>query len=263
MEKFVRISPRQILREVWPALAVLLVTILTATFLREFTFTFGSKAAVVILERFFRLFLNFAVPILLLPVLCAVAQKLLNRHTRHLVLVGEQEDRGFRALQNWVIRPLQGIGLVLFVGGRFFSMLRHVNSSLVGTTPHSPGEFTWERTMNLAITSLLLSFLWTMDDLGLRHYNRKTGEIRMLGKYLISILPVVTGFYGMYRYFQNQPPLAAVLMIAQMIIIFYPPLVAFNVLHAHFVDTFRPSLLKRLKVIFNIHLHTLTRRTED
>lgn len=263
MEKFVRISPRQILREVWPALAVLLVTILIATFLREFTFTFGSKAAVVILERFFRLFLNFALPVLLLPVLCAVMQKLLNLHPRQLVQVREQDARGFRPLQNWVFRPLEGIGLMMFVAGRFFSALHHVEGSALQSVPHSPGEFTWERTLNLAITSLLLSFLWTMDDLGLRQYNRKTGEIRMLGKYLISILPVVSGFYGAYHYFQNQPPLTAVLMIAQMVVLFYPPLVAFNVLHTHFVDTFRTFLLKKLKVIFNIHLHTLTRRTED
>jgi hypothetical protein len=260
MDKSAGISLRQILWELWPALAVLAGTILTAACIRQFTFTFGPNAPAVILERSLRLFLNFAVPIFLLPLLCALIQRFLNRHPRHIVQIREKEESGFRRLQNWLVRPLQGIGLILFVAGRFFSMLREVNRSFVDTTPHSPGEFTWERTLNLAITSLLLSFLWTMDDLGLRHYNRKTGELRMMGKYLVSILPVVSGFYGAYRYFQNQPPLQAIFLIGQLIVVFYPPLVAFNVLHSHFVDRFRPLLLRKLRVVFHIHLHTLARK---
>jgi hypothetical protein len=260
MNESAGIPRRRILWELWPALAVLLVTILIATFVREFAFASGPHAPAVILGRFFRLFLNFSVPILLLPVLCALMQKILNWHPRQLVRLGRPEQGGFYPLQNWVLRPLQGIGLMMFVAGRFFSLLRQVEGSAVAAAPTSPGAFTWERAINLGITALLLSFLWTMDDLSLRHYNRKTGEIRRLGKYLISILPVVSGFYGAYRYFQQQTPLTAVLLIVQLIIIFYPPLVAFNILHTHFVDRFRPLLLKKLRVVFNIHLHTLTRR---
>ena len=88
-----------------------------------------------------------------------------------------------------------------------------------------------------------------MDDLGIRHYNRKTEEIRMVGKYLGSLLPILTGFYGIYSLFKDQPPVVAFLMIVQRVVIFYPPLVIFNVLHAHYLNGHKEILLKKLKAL--------------
>jgi hypothetical protein len=68
-----------------------------------------------------------------------------------------------------------------------------------------------------------------------------------VGKFLGSLLPILTGFYGVYSLFKDQPPLVAFLMIAQRIVIFYPPLVIFNVLHLHYLNKYRATLLKRLK----------------
>ncbi len=250
---------KQILRQTWPAFATLLATLIIATFVTEFTFTSGGKAFGSILLRFFRLFLTLALPLLLLPMICAFVQHFLNWDPRQLVQVMREEDTVFHAFQGWVVRPLQGIGLVMLMATHFLSPLgTYLGSSFIGPTISTiatmppPGDLTLGRFINLVITSMLLSFVWTMDDLGIRHYNRKTGEIRMVGKYLGSLLPILTGFYGIYSLFKGQPPLVAFLMIAQRVVIFYPPLVLFNVLHLHYLNRYRATLLKRLKAVPSI-----------
>jgi hypothetical protein len=112
-----------------------------------------------------------------------------------------------------------------------------------------PGEITLGRFVNLAVTSILLSFVWTMDDLGIRHYNRKTEEVTMVEKYLGSLLPILTGFYAIYSLFKDQPFLTAFFMIVQRVVIFYPPLVIFNILHTHYLNGHKEILLKKLKAV--------------
>ncbi len=226
---------RQIVWAIWPALATLLATLIIAVFITEFTFTSGGKALGSVLSRFLRLFLNLGLPLLLLPAICALVQQFLNWNPRRLIWVEKEEIAVFHAFQSWFLRPLQGIGLLLLMATRFFGPLgAFLGSSFTGPTIPTvppPGELTLGRFINVGVTSMILSFVWTMDDLGIRHYNQRTGEIRIVGKYLGSLLPILTGFYGIYSLFKDQPPLIAVLMIAQRIVIFYPPLVIFNVLH--------------------------------
>ncbi len=242
--------------ELWPGLVILLITLIIASFVTEFTFTSGGKALGFILSRFFRLFLNLALPLLLLPVIFALVQHFLNWNPRRLIWLKEEENTVFNAVQGWVIRPLQGIGLLLLMATHFLGPLgAYLGGSFTGPTFPTippPGELTLGRFINVAVTSTLLSFVWTMDDLGIRHYNHRTGEIRMVGKYLGSLLPILTGFYSIYGLFKDEPPLVAVLMIVQRIVIFYPPLVTFNVLHNYYVNRTRPTLLRKLKVATGI-----------
>lgn len=255
MAKFIGgIGFKQVLRTTWPAFTTLLATLIISTFITEFTFTSGGKAFGFILLRFLRLFLNLTFPLLWLPMICALVQQFLNRNPRQLMQLEKEEDTIFRPFQSWVVRPLQGIGLVMLMAIHFLGPLgTYLGSAFTGPTISTiptmppPGEFTLGRFINLVTTSMLLSFVWTMDDLGIRHYNRKTGEIRRVGKFLGSLLPILTGFYGVYSLFKDQPPLVAFLMIAQRIVIFYPPLVIFDVLHLHYLNKYRATLLKRLK----------------
>jgi len=99
------------------------------------------------------------------------------------------------------------------------------------------------------ITSLLLSFLWTLDDLGIRYFNRKTGEIKMIGKYIGFLLPIVFGFYGIFSLFASHAHLLAVLYIAQMAIVLYPPFVMMAVSHALYLEKREDILLDKLKPI--------------
>jgi len=98
------------------------------------------------------------------------------------------------------------------------------------------------------VGSLLLSFLWTLDDLGVRHYNKKTHEVKMIGRYLGILLPIFFGFYGIINLFEDNARFLAAQYIAQMVVVLYPPFVVFNVLHARFLAKREEVLLKSLKV---------------
>jgi hypothetical protein len=251
MKQFGNMALKEKIWELWPALVTLAATFLLAAGEMEFTFVAGTNALFFILGRFLRLCFNLSLPLLLLPGTCALLQRVLNWNPRQLIQVKKEENTGFHAVQGWLLRPLQGIGLILLMATHFLRPLEtYLNSLFSGQAMIviPPGEFTPGRFINVALTAVLLSFVWMMDALGIRHYNCRTGEIRMVGKYLGFLLPTLTGFYGVYSLFKDQPPLAAVLLIAQRILIFYPPLVTFNLMQIYYVNKKRDLLLRKLKV---------------
>lgn len=241
------------IREMGPALAILLGTLIISTFVTEFTFTFGLTAAWKTLFRFLRLSLVLVLPLFFLPMMFAGVQGFLNRGNRQLVRVREDRDIAIHPLQTWVFRPFQGIGLGLLLATKLLTFLQ-----IYGGTPVTvgtilpPGQFHVGRFLSATIisiiVSLLLSFLWTLDDLGVRYYNRKTGEVRMIGKYLGLLLPIVFGFYGIFSLFDEYDRLPAAFYIAQMVIVLYPPFVVFSVLHNRYLRSREGKLLEKLKV---------------
>lgn len=104
-------------------------------------------------------------------------------------------------------------------------------------------------TTAMAVTvSLVLSYLWTLDDMGIRLYNHKTREVRMIGKYLGLILPVILGFYGIISLSNNHSMMMAIQYLAQMVLILYPPFLVFSVFHAFYINRSENQLLERLHV---------------
>ena len=254
-----RKSAKENIREMGPALAILLATLIISTFITEFTFTFGAKALWKTLFRFLRLSLVLILPLFLLPSICSLVEGLLNRGNRQLIQVQEDRDTAVRALKNWVIRPLQGIGLAMLIATKLLILLQlYMGSSITVHTILPPEQFNPGRFFStMAITvivSLLLSFLWTLDDLGVRHYNRKTGEVRMIGKYVGLLLPIFFGFYGIISLFENNTRLLAAQYIAQMVVVLYPPFVIFNVLHSRYLNSREYKLLEKLKVAQDVIL---------
>ncbi len=236
-----------------PALAILLATLIISTFITEFTFTFGMNAAWKTLFRFLRLSIVLTVPLFLLPGICATIQGYLNRGKRQLVRVQEDRDTAIHPLKNWVIRPFQGIGLGMLLATKLLTILQlYSGTATTVETILPPGQFHMGRFLSATaiaiIVSLLLSFLWTLDDLGVRYYNRKTGEVRMIGKYVGLLLPIFFGFYGIFSLFDEYDRLPAVLYIAQMVIVLYPPFVVFSVLHNRYLMSRENKLLEELKV---------------
>jgi hypothetical protein len=96
------------------------------------------------------------------------------------------------------------------------------------------------------LVSLLLSTLWTMDDLGIRYFNRKDYEIKMVGKYVGTLMPIVFGLYGVFSLFDQFSKMQALIYLFQIIMILYPPFAVFSIIHAHFVQRKAENLLKRL-----------------
>ncbi len=237
-----RKSVKENIGEMGPALAILLATLIISTFITEFTFTFGLNAAWKTLFRFLRLSVVLTLPLFLLPGICATIQGFLNRGKRQLVRVQEDRDTAIHPLKNWVIRPFQGIGLGMLLATKLLAFLQlYSGTAITVETILPPGQFHLGRFLSATaifiIVSLLLSFLWTLDDLGVRFYNRKTGEVRMIGKYVGLLLPMFFGFCGILSLFDEYDRLPAVLYIAQMVIVLYPPFVVFSVLHNRYLKS--------------------------
>jgi len=249
-----RKSIKENIEEMGPALVILLATLIISTFLTEFTFNFGLKAMWKTLFRFLRLSLLLTLPMFLLPGICSVLEGVFNREKRYLIQVQEDHDTGFHPLKNWIIRPFQGIGLSMLLATKLLAFLEiYTGSKITVDTVLPPGKFDPARLISSIaigiVVSLLLSFLWTLDDLGVRHYNRKTREVRMIGKYIGLLLPIFFGFYGIISLFDNNTQILVAKYIAQMVVILYPPFVVFNVLHSRYLKRREEVFLKRLKAV--------------
>jgi hypothetical protein len=240
--------------EMAPALALLLATLIISTFITEFTFNFGLTAFWKTLLRFLRLSLLLTLPLLLLPSLCTLLEGLFNRGTRHLIQLQEDRDPAIHPLKNWVIRPFQGIGLAMLLATKLLTLLELYTGSKITVDTILPqgafnlGRFLTSITIGLTV-SLLLSFLWTLDDLGVRCYNRKTREVRMIGKYVGLLLPIFLGLYGIFSLFENNTQLIVAKYVAQMVVVLYPPFVVFNVLHSRYLKSREENLVRRLKAV--------------
>jgi hypothetical protein len=240
--------------EMAPALALLLATLIISTFITEFTFNFGLAAFWKTLLRFLRLSLLLTLPLLLLPSLCTLLEGLFNRGIRHLIQLQEDRDPAIHPLKNWVIRPFQGIGLAMLLATKLLTLLEiYTGSKITMDTILPQGVFNLGRFISSiaigVVVSLLLSFLWTLDDLGIRYYNKKTKELRMIGKYVGLLLPIFFGFYGIIGLFDNNSQVLVVKYVAQMVVVLYPPFVVFNVLHSRYLKSREEVLLKRLKAV--------------
>jgi hypothetical protein len=240
------------IRMMWPGAVVLLSSLLISAFFTEFTFIAGLESFWKIFLRFFRLSLVLTLPLLLLPFICSIIQRLLNKRNWHLIHIREEQDHTINPLKSWFIRPFQGIGLAMLVATKLITLLQISTSAAINASTILPtGQFNPGRflgvTIIAVITSLLLSFIWTLDDLGIRYFNRKTGEIKMIGKYIGFLLPIVFGFYGIFSLFESHAHLLAVLYIAQMVVVLYPPFVIMAVLHSLYIEKYEPILLEKLK----------------
>lgn len=252
-------TPNENIRELGPALAILLATLIVSTFITEFTFTFGLTAAWKTLFRFLRLSLVLVLPLFLLPPIFAGVQKILNQGNRQLVRIREDRDTAIHPLQTWVLRPFQGIGLGMLLATKLLTFLQlYEGTAVTAATLLPTGQFQAGRFLAATgisvIVSLLLSLLWALDDLGVRYLNRKTGEVRMIGKYVGLLLPIFFGFYGIFSLFDEYDRLQAALYIAQMVIVLYPPFVVFSVLHNRYLRSREERLLGKLKADQNFLL---------
>ncbi len=110
-----------------------------------------------------------------------------------------------------------------------------------------PGKFI-ATTAIFVGTSVLLSFLWTLDDLGIRHFNKKTGEVRMIGKYIGTLLPTIFGFYGLIGLYTDYSQVVALIYVTQIAVVLYPPFVIFTVFHNRYIGKQEGVLVKKLRI---------------
>jgi len=238
----------------WPALAVLLIPMVISFFFSGLTLAVGMESIWKILLRFLRFLFFLIIPVPLLPHICGLMQGLLNRRNLRLIQIRKERHPVRIPWQIWLIRPFQGIGLAMLIATKLIVLVQistspvTYSSIILPPTQFNLGRFL-SATAVAVTTSLLLSFLWSLDDLGIRRHNRKTGETRIIGKYLSALLPILFGFYGMFSLFESHERLLAIRYIAQMVLALYPPFLVLAVVHKLYTEKREPLILKRLKAL--------------
>jgi len=238
-------------KDAWPAFLILIFSIVVSIFLGEFTFLKGSEAIYKGLFRFFRITLFLCLPLyLLLPVFGRLS-RVVQRKNSTFVQMKERQDLKIHPVKHWLLRPFQGIGIGLLFGTKLLSALQVVIGATATASLLIPtGQFQFGRFLIVSgitiFVSLLLSILWTLDDMGIRYFNRKNHEIKMIGKYAGTLMPILFGFYGVFSLFSQFQKMQALLYLFQVAVILYPPFAIFSVFHTHFVQRRAENLLKRL-----------------
>jgi hypothetical protein len=231
----------------------LILTIFVSIFLGEFTFLKGSGAISKGLLRFLRIALPLCFSLYLLLPIFGTLGRVVQRKNEAFLQVKEKQDLGIHPVKHWLLRPLQGIGIGLLFGTKLLSVLQVVTGTTASASLFIPqGQFQFGRFMVVTgitvLISLLLSTIWTLDDMGIRYFNRKNHEIKMIGKYAGTLMPILFGFYGVFSLFGQFQMMQALIYLFQVAIILYPPFAIFSVFHAHFIQKRAEDLSKRLFV---------------
>jgi hypothetical protein len=238
-------------KEVAPAILILILTISLSIFFGEFTFLKGSEAIYKGLFRFFRITFFLCLPLYLLLPVFGRLRKVVQRKNSTFVQMKEKQDLKIHPVKHWLLRPFQGIGIGLLFGTKLLSALQVVIGATATASLLIPtGQFQFGRFLIVSgitiFVSLLLSILWTLDDMGIRYFNRKNHEIKMIGKYAGTLMPILFGFYGVFSLFSQFQKAQALLYLSQVAVILYPPFAVFSVFHTHFVQRRGETLLDKL-----------------
>lgn len=242
----------QIISLLWPALLVLAANLVISAFIGRFTFLGGVEALWKVPFRYLRFSLILIMPLFLLSILSVFMGRIFTFGQRELIAASEKMT-GLSLLKTWIIRPFQGIGLSLLLGAKLIGVLQGYSVVAMGSAGVLlPSQFVYGRMMIsmaiAAIVSLVLSLFWAMEDLGVSQQNKKTGEVRMIGKYLGVILPVVFGFAGYLSLLHDIPAYLATQYVLQMAVALYPPFVTLTVCHSLYVQRKADVILTRLAV---------------
>jgi hypothetical protein len=135
---------------------------------------------------------------------------------------------------------LQGIGIGLLFETKLLAALQILTGAPAQPVLFfSRGQIQLDRflviTGIIVVISLLLSTLWTLDDVGIRYVNRADQEIKMIGKYVGTVMPILFGFYGIFSLMADYPARQAFIFLFRIVMILYPPFAVFAVLHFRYL----------------------------
>ena len=224
-------------REIFPALAVLSFTIFFSYFLDNLTTIKGWEVIYRALFRFFRFTLLLCLPLYILP---PIYNFVIDKIKGKLLQTEKIQEMHIHPIKHWIFRPFQGIGIGLLFETKLLTALQVITGVTAKPFLLPPrGEFQLGRLLVISgITvaiSLFLSTLWTLDDVGIRYVNRKNQEIKMIGRYVGTLMPILFGFYGISSLIADFPIAQVSIFLLKTAIILYPPFTVFTVFHAHFL----------------------------
>lgn len=218
-----------------PALFILILTVLISLMAGPSQGLFLSRTIRGILVRFVLVTLIFVAPVLILPNLLVLVVKMAKNEgpLGQFVKSASGSFQELSRLDAWVFRPLQGIGLSMIFAERLEYLLEFLPVRLVLFFIGS------------ALVSLFLSVVWALDDSGIKIYNRRSGEVRMAGRSIGVILPLIAAVVGISGLFHLNSPLDALTDLFRIVMVLYPSYVFFIIFHQEFIKMRIASLSER------------------
>lgn len=238
-------------KEVGHGILILILTIIISMLLGQFTFLKGWESVYRGFVRFLRFTFSLCIPLYMLLPIYSKLGFVFRRMKGVLIQIEGIQGLEIHPIKHWLFRPFQGIGIGLLFATKLLGVLQIVTGStatasiLLPQRQFQPGRLLVVTGITILV-SLLLSTLWTMDDLGIRYFNRKDYEIKMVGKYVGTLMPIVFGLYGVFSLFDQFSKMQALIYLFQMVVILYPPFTVFSIFHAHFVQKRTEDLSRRL-----------------
>ena len=229
-----------------PAFIVLGITIIISVATRNPEGMFLSDSTEGILTRFI-----FTTPVLITPI--NAIPRILTRvgcFAGSNVLFGQFVKtkaaplHEFNVSSDLVLRPLQGMALSLIFAERFLNFLELSAGTSYSNFVLKSAVFAF--LMVNPLISLFLSFVWTFDDLGVKAYNKGTGEVRMLGRSIGIAIPLVTAVIGVFAMFHRAYSVDALIDLVGTLMVLYPPYLLCVIFHHHFVRNRFIDLSRRL-----------------
>jgi hypothetical protein len=227
-----------------PAILVLLLTLVISFVSGAPHGMFLTNSTRGILSRFAIATLVLVLPLWSMSGFLDLTEKIVRRYSwiGQLVKPETASNQELNAFTAWVVRPIQGISLSLIVAERFLSFLEGSISSPLAAVLLRLSLFV----IGGALTSVFLSIIWALDDLGVRIYSVKTGEVRMAGSSVGTILPLITGAFGVSALLHTSLPSDALLDLLEIVAVLYPPYILFTVFHNEFVKRKKLHLARKL-----------------
>jgi hypothetical protein len=224
-------------KELIPAFLVFAFSIIFSLYLGDHSASGIWKIVYRIFLRFFRYALFLCLPLYLLR---PIYKFILEKGKGALIQLGHPEAITLHPLKHWLFRPFQGIGIGFLFATKLLVLIQVVSGPASDASwPIIPGRFQLGRLLLVTgitiFISLVLSILWTLDDMGIRYHNRRDQELKMIGKYVGTIMPLIFGLYGLFSLLAQYPKESALVQVFRIILALYPPLVVLAVVHTHFI----------------------------
>lgn len=224
-------------RELSPALIVFAGAILFFFFTGKPTLPHFEEVFFRSLLRLLRFALFLCAPVFFALPVCFY---LIGKTKKFLIRIDRGRNVSFRPFTHWLARPFQGIGIILLISTKLLISLKIIvsvpESSLFLPKQHfDAGHFLTVSAVTVLI-SFLLSVLWLFDDSGIRYINRRDKEIKMIGKYVGTLMPIIFGFYGIFTLRANFPAVEVLVLLFKITIVLYPPFVIFAVAHRRILE---------------------------
>jgi len=210
---------------IWPGIVVLLLAFAISFLTGHPPDLFLADSRTEMFARFVYVTACLLAPLAIMPWMLTFGEKVVSKLGQP---VSEPRSVRMEITKSglWILRPIQGIALSMILAERFLDIVWFStgppSETLVRLTFFTTGGI---------LTSLFLSTVWSLDDLGVKIYNSKSGEIRTIGGSVGIIFPLVGAAIGISSIFHNVSMIGAVSVLLQIFIILYPSYVIFAVAH--------------------------------